>query len=88
MALALTLSAALISLIFFLFANILVVFFVRFVMMENGTWTRPIGVVVWVSCALLVASTALIKQHYVFDGISGTALAFGLWYGWIRPALN
>ena len=68
--------------------SILVVFFVRFVMMENGTWTRPIGVVVWVSCALLVASTALIKQHYVFDGISGTALAFGLWYGWIRPALN
>ena len=41
-----------------------------------------------ISCALLVASTALIKQHYVFDGISGTALAVGLWYGWIRPALN
>ena len=36
----------------------------------------------------VAASTALIKQHYVFDGISGIALAFGLWYGWIRPALN
>ena len=68
--------------------SILVVFFVRFVSMNNGTWTTPIAVIVWISCALLVASTALIKQHYVFDGISGTALAVGLWYGWIRPALN
>ena len=65
--------------------SILVVFFVRFVSMNNGTWTTPIAVVVWISCALLVASTALIKQHYVFSGISGTALAVGLWYGWIRP---
>ena len=68
--------------------SILVVFFVRFVEVENGTWTAPKAVVIWVSCALLVASTALIKQHYVFDGISGIVLAFGLWYGWIRPALN
>ena len=68
--------------------SILVVFFVRFVEIENGTWTAPKAVVIWVSCALLVASTALIKQHYVFDGISGIALAFGLRYGWIRPALN
>ena len=68
--------------------SILVVFFVRFVGQENGTWSIPLAIVAWTSCALLVASTALIKQHYVFDGISGTALAFGLWYGWIRPALN
>ena len=68
--------------------SIVVVFFVRFVEIENGTWTAPKAVVIWVSCALLVASTALIKQHYVFDGISGIVLAFGLWYGWIRPALN
>ena len=68
--------------------SILVVFFIRYVEIENGTWTAPKAVVIWVSCALLVASTALIKQHYVFDGISGIALAFGLWYGWIRPALN
>ena len=68
--------------------SILVVFFVRYVEIENGTWTAPKAVVIWVSCALLVASTALIKQHYVFDGISGIVLAFGLWYGWIRPALN
>ena len=68
--------------------SILVVLFIRFVETENGTWNAPKAVVIWVSCALLVASTALIKQHYVFDGISGIALAFGLWYGWIRPALN
>ena len=68
--------------------SILVVMFVRYVSLEEGTWNTPLAVVVWISCALLVASTALIKQHYVFDGISGIALAFGLWYGWIRPALN
>jgi membrane-associated phospholipid phosphatase len=68
--------------------SILVVFFVRFVEMENGTWTTPKAVVIWISCALLIASTALIKQHYVFDGVSGTVLALGLWYGWIRPGLN
>ena len=68
--------------------SILVVLFVRHIGVEDGTWSAPKALVVWVSCALLVASTALIKQHYVFDGISGTALAFGLWYGWIRPALS
>ena len=68
--------------------SILVVMFVRYVGLEEGTWNTPLAVVVWISCALLVASTALIKQHYVFDGISGIALAFGLWYGYIQPGLN
>tara|TARA_B100000609_G_scaffold183891_1_gene166530 strand:+ start:3357 stop:4055 length:699 start_codon:yes stop_codon:yes gene_type:complete len=68
--------------------SILVVMFVRYVGLEEGTWNKPLAVVVWISCALLVASTALIKQHYVFDGVSGTALAFGLWYGYIQPGLN
>ena len=36
--------------------SILVVFFVRFVSMNNGTWTAPKAVVIWISCALLVAS--------------------------------
>ena len=68
--------------------SILVVMFVRYVSLEESTWNTPLAVVVWISCALLVASTALIKQHYVFDGVSGTALAFGLWYGYIQPGLN
>ena len=68
--------------------SILVVFFVRFVEMENGTWTYVRSFIAWTSCALLVVSTALIKQHYVFDGISGIALALALWYGWILHVLN
>ena len=68
--------------------SILVVFFVRFVGKENGTWSMPLAIVVWTSCLLLIASTALIKQHYVFDGISGTIIALWLWYKWIRPGLN
>ena len=48
----------------------------------------PLAITVWTSCLLLIASTALIKQHYVFDGISGTIIALLLWYKWIRPGLS
>ena len=68
--------------------SILVVFFVRHVWQKKGTWTMSKSIVAWTACGLLVTSTALIKQHYLFDGVTGTALAFALWYGWIRPALN
>lgn len=67
--------------------SILVVFFIRFIERQNQTWTAPKAVVAWTACALLIASTALIKQHYLFDGISGTALALVMWYLWIRPGL-
>lgn len=39
---------------------------------------RRIGMVVAVWTALIVASTVLIKQHYVADLIAGLALAFGV----------
>lgn len=68
--------------------SILVVFFIQFVEQANGRWTTLKGVFAWTACGLLIASTALIKQHYLFDGVVGTGLALGLWYGWIRPALN
>jgi len=39
---------------------------------------RPLGIVVAIWTALIVASTVLIKQHYVADLVFGLALAFGL----------
>jgi membrane-associated phospholipid phosphatase len=42
---------------------------------------RRVGIPVAVWTALIVASTVLIKQHYVADLIAGLALAFGLsWF--------
>jgi membrane-associated phospholipid phosphatase len=38
---------------------------------------RRVGIVAAVWAALVVASTVLIKQHYVADVVSGLALAFG-----------
>jgi membrane-associated phospholipid phosphatase len=43
-------------------------------------WVRvnkPLGIVLAIWTALIVASTLLIKQHYIVDVIFGLALAFG-----------
>lgn len=68
--------------------SILIVFFVQFTQRKMGVWTMSKATLAWTACGLLVASTALIKQHYLFDGVTGTLLALALWYGWILPGLN
>ncbi len=40
--------------------------------------SRKVGIVVSIWTALIVASTVLIKQHYIADVISGLLLAFGV----------
>jgi membrane-associated phospholipid phosphatase len=45
---------------------------------------RKMGIVIAVWTALIVASTVLIKQHYVADVASGLLLAFGAAYLYIR----
>jgi membrane-associated phospholipid phosphatase len=37
---------------------------------------RPLGIVLSIWTALIVASTLLVKQHYIADMIFGLALAF------------
>ncbi len=38
---------------------------------------KPLGIVLSVWTALIVASTLLVKQHYIADLVFGLALAFG-----------
>jgi membrane-associated phospholipid phosphatase len=49
---------------------------------------RPLGIAVSVWTALIVASTVLIKQHYIADLIFGLALAFGLCWLYMRLLLR
>ena len=45
---------------------------------------RRAGIVASIWTVLIVASTVLIKQHYVADVISGLLLAFGVSWLYIR----
>jgi membrane-associated phospholipid phosphatase len=51
---------------------------------------RRAGILASISAALIVASTVLIKQHYVADVISGLLLAFGVsgLFGRLLPKRN
>jgi membrane-associated phospholipid phosphatase len=49
---------------------------------------RRLGIVVAIWTALIVASTVLIKQHYVPDLVAGLALAFGLCWLYMRVLLK
>jgi membrane-associated phospholipid phosphatase len=49
---------------------------------------RPLGILVAIWTALIVASTVLIKQHYVPDLVAGLALAFGLCWLYMRLLLR
>jgi membrane-associated phospholipid phosphatase len=49
---------------------------------------RRLGIPVAVWTALIVASTVLIKQHYVPDLVAGLALAFGLCWLYMRLLLR
>jgi membrane-associated phospholipid phosphatase len=49
---------------------------------------RRLGIVIAIWTALIVASTVLIKQHYVPDVVLGLALAFGLCWLYMRLFLR
>jgi membrane-associated phospholipid phosphatase len=49
---------------------------------------RPLGIAASIWTVLIVASTVLIKQHYIADLIFGLALAFGLCWLYMRFLLR
>jgi membrane-associated phospholipid phosphatase len=49
---------------------------------------RPLGIAVSIWTVLIVASTVLIKQHYIADLIFGLVLAFGLCWLYMRLLLR
>lgn len=68
--------------------SLLVVLFVRHALMKQERWSMMLAMMAWSACSLLVASTVLIKQHYVFDALSSIAIVAISWRWWIEPALN
>ena len=67
---------------------LLVVLFLRYALIKRGLWSTMLAVFSWLACGLLVVSTVLIKQHYVFDMLSSMAIVAVAWRWWIRPAFN
>jgi len=43
-------------------------------------WGKPLKWILWINWVLLCASILTTKQHFVFDLITGLALAFGWWW--------
>lgn len=68
--------------------SLLIVLFVRWARKKDGTWSAPLAAAVWTACGLLVASTVLIKQHFLFDVVSAITLVAVMWRWYILPGLN
>lgn len=49
---------------------------------------RPLRIGIWVFWTALASSVMLVKQHYVFDVLTGVLVAVVAWRWWLRPALG
>lgn len=68
--------------------SLLIVLFVRWTLKNEGKWNPLLAGSIWTACGLLIISTVLIKQHFLFDAISAIVLVTVMWYRWILPGLN
>lgn len=62
------------------FQSLLIILVMRRWMMKDGKWTNLYSLSIGICWGLLVLSTMGIKQHYIFDAITGIMLALGTWY--------
>ena len=65
----------------------LIVLMVRYWMKESQTWKGLFSLTIVVCWALLVISTVTIKQHYLFDIVTGLFFSIVPWYVWVVPRL-
>jgi membrane-associated phospholipid phosphatase len=68
--------------------SLLVLGCLRTWMGEEGRPTPVLEVGLWVAWGLLCASTMLVKQHYVFDVVTGVVFAALVWRRWFKPLFN
>jgi membrane-associated phospholipid phosphatase len=62
------------------FQSLLIILVMRRWMMNDGKWTKFSSISIGICWSLLALSTMGIRQHYIFDAITGTVLALGGWY--------
>ncbi|MEJ6563250.1 MAG: phosphatase PAP2 family protein [Euryarchaeota archaeon] len=70
------------------FQSALIVMVIRHWMKSDGTWTNLSSAIIWVFWSLLVLSTMGIKQHYMFDAVTGVLFAALVWVYFCKPNLN
>ena len=70
------------------FQSTLILLVMRRWLIGERKWTMGLSIIVWVCWALLVLSTMGIKQHYLFDAVTGLAFALTVWFFVCKPRLN
>ena len=68
--------------------SLLVVLTVRTWLAEEARAGAPIYGLIWAAWGLLVLSTLLVKQHYLFDVATAIVLAATVWKVWFKPTFN
>ena len=61
---------------------------VRTWLAEEARAGAPISGLIWAAWGLLVLSTLLVKQHYLFDVATAVVLAATVWKVWFKPTFN
>jgi membrane-associated phospholipid phosphatase len=66
------------------FQSLLIILVMRRWMLKDKKWTKIHSIIVGICWSLLVLSTMGIKQHYMFDAVTGIMFAIGAWYFCVR----
>lgn len=68
--------------------SLLIVLVVRTWLDQDERLNRGIEITIWAAWGLLTASTMLVKQHYVFDVVTGIVIGWLMWRAWFKPVFN
>lgn len=70
------------------FQSLLIALVIRRWMIQDGKWTNAHSIILSIGWGLLALSTMGIKQHYIFDAITGCVFALLVWFYLCQPKLN
>ena len=68
--------------------SLLVILSLQTWLRQDGRLTPAALLVMWSAWALLTASTMMVKQHYVFDVVTGIVIGLLMWRAWFKPVFN
>ncbi len=68
--------------------SLLVVLTVQAWLANDGALRPLLRALLWSAWTLLALSTMLVKQHYIFDAVTGLVIGVVLWRMWFKPVFN
>ena len=68
--------------------SLLVVLTVQAWLANDGALRPLVRALLWSGWTLLALSTMLVKQHYIFDAVTGLVIGVVLWRMWFKPVFN